>query len=111
MMTKKPLIGAEIILLQVISFYMTLITTVFVIPMFQVYLLSAYCNNDGIFNPTTTCYKGIALGSFIISIFNMLIQLLLMASYVYYYKEYNPLAYSPFAAADTLLKLLSIIRL
>lgn len=111
MMTKKQLVGTEIVVIQSVSIYLTLATTILVIPLFQVFMLSAYCNKDKVFNPDTTCYKGASLGNVIIGVFNMIIQVLLMASYVYYYKEFNPLAYSPFASADTVLNLLSIIRM
>lgn len=111
MSTKKPLVGAEIILVQFVSIFLTLMTTVFVIPMFQVYLLSAYCNQDKAFNTFSSCYEGIYLGNSILASMSMLVQLILMAGYTYYYKEFNPLAYSPFASADTLVKLVSILRL
>lgn len=110
MMTKKQLIGAEIVVIQSLSVYFTLTSTVLVIPLFEIFMLSAYCNTDPIFNNDVTCYAGLSLASVIIAVFNMLLQLLFMASYVYYYKEFNPLAYSPFASADTIMKLVSIIR-
>lgn len=111
MTTKKPLVGVDIILVQIVCIFMALFSTILVIPTFEVYLLSAYCNPDPVFNTTAACYQGIHLGNTILGSMNLLVQIVLIAAYTYYYKEYNPMAYSPFASAGTLIKLVSILRL
>jgi len=111
MRRKKPLVGIEIVAVQFISVYMVLLTTVLVIPTFEVYMLSAYCNKDPVFNSGATCFKGIYLANFIVALLVMLVQLTMMGFHVYYFNDFNPLSHSPHASSDTMVKLLSTIRL
>lgn len=111
MKKKTPLIGVEIVIVQFISVYLSILSTVLVIPTVQIYLLSAYCNQDPIFNTGATCYTGLYMGNTILGALSMLVQLCLICFFVYYYNDFNPLSNSPYAASNTFITLMTTLRL
>ena len=111
LLVKKPLVGIEIVGVQFISVYLALITTVLVIPTFEVYMLSAYCNPDPVYNTNATCFQGLYLGNFVLALLAIILQLTLMGFYVYYFNDFNPLSRSPFASPNTMINVISTIRL
>jgi len=95
--------------LKVLSSYMLLLSTVFALPIFNVYLASLMCFDEDSIHTGLTCYQGIYFLHLVVGIIGFIIHFVMMILATSFYIDLNPWSNVPFAAPQSRINLIKVL--
>ena len=95
--------------LKILSSYMLLMSTVFALPVFNIYLSSLICFDEDFIHGDVKCYEGIYFLHLVIAIIGFIIHFVTMILATSFYIDLNPWSTVPFAAPQSKINLLKVL--
>jgi ABC-type transport system involved in cytochrome c biogenesis permease subunit len=95
--------------LKVLSSYMLLMSTVFALPIFNIYLSSLICFDEDSIHGDEQCYQGIYFLHLIVAIIGFVIHFVTMILATSFYIDLNPWSTVPFASPQSKINLVKVL--